>query len=155
MTEPQWLDKMEARAWRGYLSMRNLLHAELARGLVRNSGLSDADYEVLVDLSESECHRLRMHELASGLLWERSRLSHHITRMQRRGLVDREECEADGRGAFVVLTPAGLVAIRQAAPAHVAEVREHLFEHLTQEQVRVLAEISETVLRHLPGRPDD
>src|SRR4051794_37269249 len=121
VAEPVWLDANEARAWRGYLLMTRLLFTELGRGLNRDSGLSHPDYEVLVNLSETPDHRLRMHELAGRLLWEKSRLSHQLTRMQQRGLVRREGCTTDARGLFVVLTDAGLAAIEAAAPGHVAD----------------------------------
>lgn len=145
----QWLSEDEARAWRGYLRMHDLLRARLARELARDSGLSDADYGVLVHLSEAPRQRLRMHELVSRLLWEKSRLSHHVTRMQQRGLVLREVCASDGRGSFVVLTPAGVQAIERAAPGHVVAVRRHLFDLLSPAEVEVLSEITERVVDHL------
>lgn len=151
MTEPRWLDPHEARAWRGNLLMNRLLFAELSRGLNRDAGMSHADYEVLVHLSEEPSHRLRMNELASRLQWEKSRLSHQVTRMQQRGLVEREECRSDARGSFVVLTPQGLDAIRTAAPAHVADVRKHFFDLLSPEEVDVLATITDKVVDHLTG----
>ena len=146
-----WLDADEARAWRGYLLMSRLLFAELGRGLNRDANMSHADYEVLVVLSETPGHRLRMNELAARLVWEKSRLSHQITRMQQRGLVDRAECASDARGAFVVLTDAGLSAIRSAAPAHVRDVRRHFFDLLSPEQVKILAAMTDAVVDHLRG----
>ncbi len=154
MTKPRWLDPDENRAWRGYLLMTRLLFAELSRGLSRDAGMSPADYEVLVQLSETPDHRLRMYELASRLLWEKSRLSHQVTRMQQRGLVEREECRSDARGSFVALTQAGLEAIRTAAPAHVAEVRKHFFDVLSAEEVDMLASITARVVDHLMGTGD-
>jgi DNA-binding MarR family transcriptional regulator len=147
--EPPWLDATETRAWRGYLRMHNLLRAELARELGREAGLSGADYDVLVSLSESAQRRLRMRELGAQLVWEKSRLSHHITRMERRGLVAREDCPSDARGAFVTLTPAGLRAIEEAAPAHVRGVRRHFFDQLSRRQVAALADITDSVLAQL------
>ncbi len=149
----QWLDTTEAKAWRGFLRLNSVLMAQLNRELQRDSGLSGSDYEVLVILSESERQRLRMHELGAQLLWEKSRLSHHITRMERRGLVRREGCDDDARGAFVAITEAGVDAIRDAAPAHVANVRRYFFDHLTDEQVRGLAELTDGVLDRLSSDP--
>ena len=80
----------------------------MARDLLVDSGLSDADYMVLVHLSEAEAERMRMNDLAARLNWSKSRLSHQLARMQARGLVDRAECPSDARGAFAVLGPAGL-----------------------------------------------
>src|SRR5688500_10159239 len=111
MTDAVWLDETEARAWRGYLKMNSLLAAQLQRDLLQDSDLSLPDYDVLVVLSEAAEDRLRMRDLGQQLLWEKSRLSHHITRMERRGLVRREDCDVDARGAFVVITPEGLRAI--------------------------------------------
>ena len=152
--EPRWLDEREARAWRSYTAMRMQLQARLARGLSRRSGLSDPDYDVLVHLSESPGGRLRPFQLCEALQWEKSRLSHQLTRMAKRGLVTREECTTDARGAFVVLTPAGRAAIEGAAPAHVEEVRRCFIDVLTSEQLDALADIAETVLANLEATPE-
>ncbi len=159
MSSPNWLDETEARAWRGYLRMRTLLDAELARELARDSGLSTADYEVLVHLSELDPdgdehgRRLRMSELCARMLWSKSRLSHQVTRMEQRGLVVRENCPSDARGSFVRLTEAGLDAIVAAAPGHVETVRRHLFDLLSREQVQTLGDITNAVVDHLTGCP--
>ena len=146
---PAWLNATEQRAWRGLLTMTSRLDAELNRRLQESSGLSQADYGVLVALSEAPGGRLRVFEVARDLCWEQSRLSHHLARMQKRGLVDREECSSDRRGAFVVLTEEGRSAIEAAAPAHVDAVRGLVFDGLSEAQVRTLASISEKVLRRL------
>jgi DNA-binding MarR family transcriptional regulator len=83
------------------------------------------------------------------MLWSKSRASHQITRMQRRGLVMREDCPEDGRGSAVVLTRAGWQAIKTAAPRHVASVREHFIDLLTSDQIDALAAIAQEVLSHL------
>ncbi len=153
MDEPRWLDEQENRAWRGYRRMRRLLDLELARELMQDAGLSEPDYDVLSDLSETPEQRLRLSELADRMLWSRSRLSHHISRMQQRGLVTREECATDGRGSVVVLTPAGRRAIEAAAPGHVAAVRRHLIDRLTPAEVAALGTLSQRVIDHLTGRP--
>jgi DNA-binding MarR family transcriptional regulator len=147
--QPRWLDEREARAWRGYTRMRVQLDARLARELARHSGLSDPDYSVLVNLSEAPQGRLRAFELGRALQWEKSRLSHHLKRMGKRGLVAREDCESDARGSFVVITPEGRAAIEAAAPAHVEDVRRHLIDVLDDHQLDALAGIAETVLANL------
>ncbi|MBF5028371.1 MULTISPECIES: MarR family transcriptional regulator [unclassified Micromonospora] len=154
MDEPRWLDEQEDRAWRGYRRMRRLLDLELARELMQDAGLSEPDYDVLSDLSETPEQRLRLSELADRMLWSRSRLSHHISRMQQRGLVSREECVTDGRGSVVVLTPAGRRAVEAAAPGHVAAVRRHLIDRITPAEVAALGTLSQRVIRHLTGRPE-
>lgn len=119
-----WLDDDQQRAWRAFVGSHARLMAELNRRLVEVSGLTLADYEVLVHLSEASDQRLRSFELADAMQWERSRLTHHLTRMTKRGLVVRERCEDDRRGSFVVVTPAGRRVLRRAAPNHAADVQE-------------------------------
>jgi len=147
--EVRWLDEREQRAWRGLMNLQAQLGAHLRRSLVRDSGLSDADYEVLVHLSEAPDDRLRIFELVRALQWEKSRLSHQLRRMEQRGLLERSECPTDGRGAFVSLTPEGRASIVAAAPRHVAEVRRHFVDVLTPDQLDAMAEISDAVLTSL------
>jgi DNA-binding MarR family transcriptional regulator len=151
-----WLSDDEQAAWRGLLHMTSRLNARLNRQLQDAHGLSLADYDVLVPLSESPDGRLRVFEISDTLAWEQSRLSHHLARMQRRGLVERQGCSTDRRGAFVVLTGAGRAAITAAAPGHVAMVRQLLFDALTPEQVAMLSDVSGRVLDRLRrGQPGD
>ncbi len=146
---PRWLSEDEQHAWRGLLQMMGRLDAELNRQLQDASGLSQADYGVLVPLSEAPDGRLRPYELVRTLAWEQSRLSHHLSRMEKRGLVERQECASDRRGAFVVLTPTGREAIEAAAPTHVATVRELVFDALTDRDVRTLGAVTDKVLARL------
>jgi DNA-binding MarR family transcriptional regulator len=145
----RWLTDDEQRAWRGLIQMTSRLDARLNRELQQSSGLSLADYDVLVLLTEAPVGRLRMFQLIEDLQWEQSRLSHHIARMQRRGLVTREECTTDKRGAFVVLSDAGQDAIEKAAPTHVAAVRHLVFDGLSEEQVATLGQFVSRVLSRL------
>jgi DNA-binding MarR family transcriptional regulator len=145
----RWLDDTEQHAWRGYLRMQGKLSARLNRQLQADSGLSLADFDVLVHLTDVPDAKVRVSELARALQWEKSRLSHHVARMERRGLVAREECADDGRGAFVVLTAQGRAAIEGAAPPHVDAVRHLVFDTLSPEQIRVLGQISDQVLARL------
>src|SRR5215469_12272588 len=147
-----WLNADEQRAWRTYVRMSSLLPAQLNRQLQQDSGLTLPEYEVLVQLSEAAGGRLRPFQICEALTWEQSRLSHQLTRMQHRGLVDREECEADGRGAFVVLTPAGAEAIAAAAPGHVAAVRSLIFDRLTDAQRAAFEEACTAVVDALTER---
>lgn len=149
MNEPRWLNQREASAWRGYRRMRALLDLQLARDLTRETGLSEADYDVLSTLSETDRHRLRLSELATHMLWSKSRLSHHISRMQQRGLVNREECADDARGSVIVLTEGGREAIGEAAPGHLASVRRHLIDLLTDDELAALDALSHRVVDHL------
>jgi DNA-binding MarR family transcriptional regulator len=135
----EWLSDEEQAVWRQWLEAQSRLQARLARRLAAESGLSMSDYEVLVWLSEEPEGRLRMATLAERLRWDRSRLSHHIRRMETRGLVARTDCPEDGRGSFVGVTPGGRRAIRDAAPGHVAAVRELFFEPLGTDGLDALA----------------
>jgi DNA-binding MarR family transcriptional regulator len=153
--EPRWLDELEARAWRGYTRMRVELEAALSRALSQHSGLSHADYAVLVELSEAEGGRLRAFQLGRALRWEKSRLSHHLKRMEARGLVCREDCAEDARGSEVVLTEEGRATIEAAAPAHVEDVRRLMLDHLTPQQLESLAAAAEAVLAGLEAEEDD
>ncbi len=149
MPDGPWLDEDEQRTWRSFLRMEVRLSGRLNRELQAASGMSEADFAVLVNLSEAPERSLRIFELASVLQWEKSRLSHHLSRMEQRGLVERRGCSSDGRGAFVVLTDEGFEAIEAAAPRHVEAVRKYFIDVLTPEQMTALDEISQAVLERL------
>jgi DNA-binding MarR family transcriptional regulator len=139
VSEVPWLSAEEQAVWRQWLESHARLHTLLARRLAAESGLSMPDYEVLVLLSEEPEGRLRMASLAERLRWDRSRLSHHIRRMEVRGLVARTDCPEDGRGSFVGVTPGGRTAIESAAPGHVRAVRELFLEPLGADGLESLA----------------
>jgi DNA-binding MarR family transcriptional regulator len=142
---PRWLTEREQAAWRSYLDMTAKLTARLNREMQQQSGISIADYSVLVQLSEHVDARMRVLELARALGWEKSRLSHQLTRMQQRGLIERSNCSEDRRGAWIVLTEKGQDTIVAAAPRHVESVRRYVFADLDPEQVAELERISRTV----------
>jgi DNA-binding MarR family transcriptional regulator len=150
MEEARWLDEREARVWRGIVGVQQQLSAVLERGLVREAGLSGADYALLVPLSEAPGGVLRARDLGRMVGWERSRVSHQVTRMEKRGLVAREECSEDARGSMVRLTDVGRAAIVAAAPAHVAAVRKYFFDALTDAEIDVIGTALERVLDRLP-----
>jgi DNA-binding MarR family transcriptional regulator len=147
--EPRWLDADEQKAWRAWLYSSLLLQDQLDRELTRETGISHAYYEILVQLSEAPGRMLRMSQLAERSLSSRSRLSHAVSRLEERGWVRRQVCEDDGRGQLAVLTDEGFAALEAAAPVHVAGVRSHLFDQLTPEQVQALRGIGETLVQHL------
>jgi DNA-binding MarR family transcriptional regulator len=140
-----WLDDREQRAWRSLLALHADLVQYVERQLRARDGLSRADYEVLVLLSEAPPAGLRAFEIGEALRWDKSRLSQHLTRMQGRGLVHRERCPTDQRGNVVVMTPQGRAAIEAAAGAHVADVRAVLLDHVTPAQLDVICELAEVV----------
>jgi DNA-binding MarR family transcriptional regulator len=149
MSPPRWLDEREARAWRALQLMQMRLDGELARQLANDSGLSYPDYVVLVALTDQPDGRLRVLELADTLGWEKSRASHQVARMSQRGLVTKEKCKTDRRGAFVVVTKRGRAEIEAAAPGHVEAVRRLFVDRLSPEQLDAVADVAETVLAGL------
>jgi DNA-binding MarR family transcriptional regulator len=149
MAKVRWLSESEERAWRALQFMQMRLEAELARQLTAESGLSYPDYVVLVTLTDHPDGRLRLFELGATLGWEKSRLSHHVTRMADRGFVKKEPCDDDRRGSFVVVTKRGRSEIEAAAPGHVRSVRELFVDQLTPDELVVIASAAEKVLVHL------
>lgn len=131
MDDHRWLTPHEQRAWRAHLAAHRLLFLQLDREL-QGSGLSLNDYEILVNLSEADEQRMRMSDLATSTLQSKSRLSHQITRMERKGMVRRESCESDRRGLFAVLTEEGWETMRTVAPHHVESVRRHFIDRMSE-----------------------
>jgi DNA-binding MarR family transcriptional regulator len=144
----------ELRVWREFIETTEALRARLASRLQNESALSPGDYAVLLALSEADGHRLRSSELAAGIGWERSRLSHHLARMERRGLICRENCATDSRGAEVVLAAEGAEAFRRSSIPHLRAVRELFVDALTPEQLNAAGEIA-AALRASLDSPHD
>lgn len=158
MKKLRWLNEREERAWRALQFMQMRVEGELARQLAADSGLSYPDYLVLVALTDRPDGRMRLFELAAVLGWEKSRLSHQVGRMVERGLVKKETCDSDRRGAYVVVTNRGRREIEAAAPGHVAAVRRLFVDRLTPEQLDAIGDVAELVLAALdepvPQRTD-
>ncbi|MEW1699595.1 MarR family winged helix-turn-helix transcriptional regulator [Streptomyces sp. NPDC093249] len=154
MNEPRWLDAREAAVWKKYRDLQRQLQSALDRQLARDSVLSGADYAVLVPLSESEGDVLRARELQVELGWERSRLSHQISRMEKRGMVAREPCENDARGSMVRMTAQGRAAIEAAAPQHAETVRRSFFDPLAHDEVETLGVLFDRLLASLARDTD-
>jgi DNA-binding MarR family transcriptional regulator len=149
LVDVEWLSDDEQRTWRAYLRLQSRLSAHLNRQLLADSHLSLADYDVLVALTDVPDGRLRVGDLARAVDWEQSRLSHHLSRMQRRDLVVRDDCVADRRGAYIIVTPAGRHAIEEAAPRHVQTVRDLVFDAMTPAEAIALRLIAEGILARL------
>lgn len=145
----RWLDDEEQRTWQNFLLMQFQLNAHMARELTAD-GLSHQDYMVLANLSDLDDQEARLVELGDKLGWEKSRMSHHISRMEARGLVAKVKCPTDQRGWFVRMTDAGRDAIAAAAPNHVEVVRRHFIDLLSRDELRMLDAISTRVLDTLP-----
>lgn len=138
------------RAWRAYIVGSTLLAERLHRDLQDTHGVSLSDYELFVRLSEAS-GRQRMSTLAESMASSKSRVSHQIARLERAGLVRREECSNDGRGVFAVLTEQGWELLHAAAPTHLRGVRSHLVDLLTPQEHAVLADVFERICAHLRG----
>ena len=141
------LSEPENAAWRAFYEMQELLRSRLEQHLQADSGLSNADYTVLVALSEAPQGQQRAYELGRRLAWEKSRLHHQLTRMCGRGLVER--LSGDGRAIYVAITPEGRAALEAARPPHRRHVRHLFLDRLTPEQIDQLADISSTILHGL------
>jgi DNA-binding MarR family transcriptional regulator len=148
----RWLTDEEQAAWRAYLMTHQLLAAELDRQLQRDAGMPHAYYAVLVRLADRDDRSARLSELAEILGYSLSRLSHAIARMEEAGWLRRRPCDSDRRTTWAVLTDQGEAALAAAAPGHVEAVREHLFDHLSSEQVGQLREIFEHTLVQLRAK---
>jgi DNA-binding MarR family transcriptional regulator len=148
-TTIRWLSKDEQATWRAHVVASAMLLDRLGAELEAATGLTSADYELLVQLSESEGRRMRMSNLADRSMLSRSRLSHAVGRFETRGWVRREQCADDRRGAWAVLTEEGFAVLEAAAPIHVAGVREHLFDQISTEDVADLGRICRAIVAHL------
>ncbi|MBX3311664.1 MAG: MarR family transcriptional regulator [Microbacteriaceae bacterium] len=148
------ITREQLSAWRSYLETADNLRALLESRLQESSKLSLGDYSVLLALSEAIEHKLRSSELATRINWTRSRLSHHLGRMERRGLITRVACLDDSRGTEAVLTSAGAEAFRRGSVAHLQDVRELFIEAFTAEQLESVASIAYTLRSHLDALQD-
>jgi DNA-binding MarR family transcriptional regulator len=141
----RWLSGPEEQAWRAFHFMALRLDAGLVASMGGGRELRYHDYLILVLLTDQADGRIRPLALAGLLGWEKGRLTHQIDKMVDRGMVRRERCEQDKRGAFVVITEAGRQAIAREAPYHVQVVRELFVDRLTAEQMATLVEIAHAV----------
>ncbi|MBV1856457.1 MarR family winged helix-turn-helix transcriptional regulator [Catellatospora tritici] len=142
----------QLRIWRDFIETTEALRSELSSRLQRDSGLSPGDYAVLLALSEAPEQRQRSSDLAAGIGWERSRLSHHLGRMERRGLIRREDCATDSRGAEIVLAPDGAKAFHSATVPHLRTIRELFVDTLTPQQLSAAGEIAAALRARLSTR---
>jgi DNA-binding MarR family transcriptional regulator len=150
-TEVRWLSSDQQRDWRAFRDGTVLLLDALGHDLEEQTGLSLHEYEVMVRLSEAPGRTLRMSQLATDIAHSRSRLTHTISRMEAAGLVARVACAADARGVNAVLTERGWARLVEAAPSHVASVRERLVDVLSAEQLAALGDAMDAVRSHLRG----
>lgn len=140
----RWLDEQEQQTWSAYIRLRQRLDAAMAAGLARD-GLSVSDYEILVALSEARAGSVRARDLAAQICWDKSRLSKHLARMEKRGLVVRSPAAEDARGRLICLTESGRRAIERAAPRHVELVRRLFVDQVTAAEAAALRSVSDKV----------
>ncbi|MDT0262900.1 MarR family winged helix-turn-helix transcriptional regulator [Jatrophihabitans lederbergiae] len=147
MTETRWLSDQEQQSWRAFIDGCRALFDVLDRQLQAESNLPHAYFEILIPLSEEPGRALRMSELAERARSSRSRLSHAVARLEERGWVRRTDCPTDKRGQLAELTDEGFAVVQAAAPGHVEAVRTYLIDQLSPEQIRVLGEVGDIMLR--------
>jgi len=152
---PRRLDEAERRLWKAYRDVYHELSSTLEAELLRDAGLSGAEYAVLVPLAHTSDGVLRARELGVDLGWDRSRLSHLVKRMETRGLVAREECSEDGRGSMVRLTGAGRAAVEGVAPEHSEAIRRHFFNLLSKDELETLETVIHRLLDNLAREKAD
>jgi DNA-binding MarR family transcriptional regulator len=146
MPQTRWLGEDEQAMWRAFFDMRRHLDRTLENQLAEFQ-LSHADYTVLVVLSEADSLGMRVRDLGNRISWESSRLAHHLRRMEQRGLVTRGEHASDRRGTMVLITNAGMSAIRDAAPGHVEAVRRYFVDLLSPTEIEMLTSVCLRVSR--------
>jgi DNA-binding MarR family transcriptional regulator len=145
----------QLRVWRNYVETAEAVRLRLAGRLQNETSLSSGDYVVLLALSEAEEQTLRSSVLASQIEWERSRLSHHLGRMEKRGLLRRVSCADDVHGIDVVMTEAGAETFHAATVPHLRAVREMFVDALTDDQLAHIDEVTDALRRHLALDPHD
>jgi DNA-binding MarR family transcriptional regulator len=145
----------QLRVWRNYVETAEAVRLRLAGRLQNETSLSSGDYVVLLALSEAEQQTLRSSVLASQIEWERSRLSHHLGRMEKRGLLRRVSCADDVHGIDVVMTEAGAETFHAATVPHLRAVREMFVDALTDDQLAHIDEVTDALRRHLALDPHD
>jgi DNA-binding MarR family transcriptional regulator len=145
----RWLDDDELAAWVGLVAVVELLPGILDTQLRRDSDLAHFEYFVLAMLSEAPEGTLRMTALAQRTNSTLSRLSHVVRRLEERELVERSPCPDDRRATNARLTDQGRAAIEAAAPGHVGNVRRHVIDALTPDQIHQLRDITGALLEHL------
>jgi len=149
VARPRKLTEDQRLVWKTYRDLFHGLSEVLEAQLASDAGLSGSEYAVLVEVSHAPDQVLRARELGAALSWDRSRLSHLVARMEKRGLVIREECPEDARGSMVRLTDVGLGAVDDAAHEHSEAIRRHFFSPLSSDELDKFAVLLNRLLDNL------
>ncbi|MFW5472631.1 MarR family winged helix-turn-helix transcriptional regulator [Knoellia sp. CPCC 206450] len=152
--DPRWLDRAEMTAWLRLIAVAERLPGVLDTQLRRESGLTHFEYQVLAMLSDAPDRTLRMTSLSLQTNATLPRLSHVVKRLEDRGLVQRSVAPEDKRAINAMLTDEGFAALAEAAPGHLATVREHVFDPLSGDQVRALSEALGAILTRVDPSGD-
>jgi DNA-binding MarR family transcriptional regulator len=140
------LDAHELETWRVFQVMRRQLDLTLERRLQADAGISTADFAILVSLEEHPDRRMRAGRIGDLIGWEKSRVSHQLSRMEQRGLIHRTECGDDARGVWIEPTADGRRAVLAAMRDHTAAIRQYFFGVVNEDEQRLLADLSRRVL---------
>ena len=146
-----WWESLQRRAWRPYIEASLLLETRLDEDMRAAAGLGLMEYHVLMVLSESPAHRLRMGELATRMVFSPSRLTYQVKGMERRGWVLRQSSPEDKRVTFAVLTASGLDVFREADAHHIEAVQRLFTEDLDEDELRVIAQVFTRLRSRLHG----
>lgn len=153
-TQPRWLTEDEQHLWRLILAASKKVNNAIDERLQETAAMSAPEFSILVVLSEAPERTMRLRELCAELQWDRSRASHQVTRMEKRGLVLKKVCPGDARGVLVTITDEGFTRLESAVPDHVETVRRLIFDQLTDEQRHVLQTWLNDVIAVDPRTPD-
>jgi DNA-binding MarR family transcriptional regulator len=140
---------LQVKAWIAFHQLRVSLLPPLIKNLTQKCGVSEAEYQVLIGIYSSPEDGIRPTDLAEKIGWENGRLSHQLSRMESKGLVDRRECPVDARSCYIALSKNGRVKIDKTIPVHLKEVKRLFGEALSPDQLKALIEIADAVSKHM------
>ena len=140
---------LQVEAWMAFHQLRVSLLPPLVKNLTQKCGVSEAEYKVLIGIYSSPEDEIRPTDLAEKIGWENGRLSHQLSRMESKGLVERRECPVDARSCYIALSKNGRVKIEKTIPIHLIEVKRLFGEALSPDQLKALIEIADAVSKHL------
>lgn len=151
MADPAGLSADETHIWRSLLRLSDLLRFRVAAEVRAVSDLSPADHSVLLHLAEAESGRILQQDLASSMYWSKSRMSHHLARMEARGLLTRALGRKPPRQVTVSITAQGQAVLKAVTPLHADAVRRYLLNHATAEELTILVQLAQRIRDDVNG----